>query len=109
MSRGLYSNITYCLLIAFPNSVTRLLSTCSLNTFNKFIANILLQSNFLPDVVTQAVGRELAKTSFLGPFLSVSVFAEDEAKVADKFFSGNPVADKSLNQTLQQELENTRV
>ncbi|PNF25093.1 hypothetical protein B7P43_G02009 [Cryptotermes secundus] len=67
------------------------------------------QSNFLPDVVTQAVGRELAKTSFLGPFLSVSVFAEDEAKVADKFFSGNPVADKSLNQTLQQELENTRI
>ncbi|KAJ9575045.1 hypothetical protein L9F63_007780, partial [Diploptera punctata] len=70
---------------------------------------ITQQPNFLPDVVTQAVGRELAKTSFLGPFLSVSVFAEDEPKVADKFFSGNPLADKSLNQTLQQELENTRV
>lgn len=109
MSRVLYSNITCCLHIAFPNSVTRLISTCSVNAFSKLIENILLQSNFLPDVVTQAVGRELAKTSFLGPFLSVSVFAEDEAKVADKFFSGNPVADKSLNQTLQQELENTRV
>ncbi|XP_066992504.2 ubiquitin conjugation factor E4 B isoform X2 [Anabrus simplex] len=69
---------------------------------------ITQQTQFLPDVVTQAVGRELAKTSFLGPFLSVSVFAEDEPKVAEKFFSGNPLADKSLNQTLQQELENTR-
>jgi ubiquitin conjugation factor E4 B len=52
------------------------------------------------------VGRELARTSYLGPFLSVSVFAEE---VADKFFSGNPAADKSSTQTLQQELENTRV
>jgi ubiquitin conjugation factor E4 B len=80
-----------------------------LDKINELKSNVLLQSNFQPDVVTQAVGRELAKTSFLGPFLSVSVFAEDEPKVADKFFSGNPVADKSLNQTLQQELENTRV
>lgn len=67
------------------------------------------QIQFLPDVVTQAVGRELARTSFLGPFLSVSVFAEDEPKVAEKFFSGNTLADKSLNHTLQQELENTRI
>lgn len=96
-------------LIAFPNSITRPCLPAVWNAFSKLKSNILLQSNFLPDVVTQAVGRELAKTSFLGPFLSVSVFAEDEAKVADKFFSGNPVADKSLNQTLQQELENTRV
>nr|CAD7398434.1 unnamed protein product [Timema poppensis] len=67
------------------------------------------QVQFLPDTVTLAVGRELARTSFLGPFLSVSVFAEDEPKVAEKFFSGNTASDKSLNQTLRQELENTRV
>ncbi|CAG2054698.1 unnamed protein product, partial [Timema podura] len=66
------------------------------------------QVQFLPDTVTLAVGRELARTSFLGPFLSVSVFAEDEPKVAEKFFSGNTASDKSLNQTLRQELENTR-
>lgn len=47
------------------------------------------QVQFLPEVCTQAVGRELARTSYLGPFLSVSVFAEDEPKVAEKFFSGN--------------------
>ena len=66
------------------------------------------QIQFLPDVMTSAVGRELARTSFLGPFLSVSVFAEDQPKVAEKFFSGNPSTDKSMNLTLQQELESIR-
>ncbi|KAK0083631.1 hypothetical protein PV325_008472 [Microctonus aethiopoides] len=66
------------------------------------------QIQFLPDVMTTAVGRELARTSFLGPFLSVSVFAEDQPKVAEKFFSGNPSSDKSINLTLQQELESAR-
>lgn len=66
------------------------------------------QIQFLPKIMTSAAGRELTRTSFLGPFLSVSVFAEDEPKVAEKFFSGNPFTDKSVNVTLQQELENTR-
>lgn len=59
--------------------------------------------------MTGAGGREIARTSFLGPFLSVSVFAEDEPKVADRFFSGNASTDKPLQSTLQQELENSRV
>ncbi|XP_074108795.1 ubiquitination factor E4B [Cotesia typhae] len=66
------------------------------------------QVQFLPDFMTTAVGRELTRTSFLGPFLSVSVFAEDQPKVADKFFSGNAINDKTINLTLQQELESTR-
>lgn len=66
------------------------------------------QIQFLPDVMTSAVGRELARTSYLGPFFSVSVFAEDQPKVAEKFFSGNPSTDKSMNLTLQQELESIR-
>lgn len=67
------------------------------------------QFNFLPETCTPASGRELSKTSYLSPFLSVSVFAEDEPKVPEKFFSGNTISDKSLIQTLQQELENTRL
>ncbi|KAI4456816.1 ubiquitination factor e4 [Holotrichia oblita] len=69
---------------------------------------ITQQVQFQPEICTQANGRELTRTSYLGPFLSVSVFAEDEPKVAEKFFSGNSTSDKSLNQTLQQELENSR-
>lgn len=66
------------------------------------------QVQFLPDIVTTAAGHEIAHTSFLGPFLSISVFAEDEPKVAERFFSGNTIADKSLHTTLQQELDNSR-
>ncbi|XP_076290727.1 ubiquitination factor E4B isoform X2 [Lasioglossum baleicum] len=66
------------------------------------------QAQFLPDIMTQGAGRELTITSFLGPFLSVSVFAEDQPNVAEKFFSGNPLVDKCLNLTLQQELESIR-
>lgn len=67
------------------------------------------QVQFLPETATQSGGRELARASYFGPFLSISVFAEDEPKVAEKFFSGNTLSDKTLNQTLQQELENTRI
>lgn len=63
----------------------------------------------MPDIVTGASGREIARTSFLGPFLNISVFAEDDPKVADRFFSGNASNDKPLQATLQQELENARV
>lgn len=63
---------------------------------------ITQQKQFLPNTCTQANGREITRTSFMGPFLSVSVFAEDEPKVAEKFFSGNAASDKILNHTLQQ-------
>lgn len=69
---------------------------------------ITCQIQFLPVTLTSAAGRELTKTSFFGPFLSVSIFAEEQPKVAEKFFSGNPVTDKSVNLTLQQELESVR-
>ncbi|XP_017783423.1 PREDICTED: ubiquitin conjugation factor E4 B isoform X1 [Nicrophorus vespilloides] len=63
---------------------------------------------FHPELCTNSVGREFVLKSFFGPFLSVSVFAEDEPKVAERFFSGY-ACDKTINLTLQQELENTRV
>ncbi|KAL1117669.1 hypothetical protein AAG570_003984 [Ranatra chinensis] len=78
---------------------------CNVRPICSLITN---QVQFLPDTVTSAVGREIARTSFLGPFLSISVFAEEEPRVADRFFSGNTASDKSLHVTLQQELENTR-
>ncbi|XP_058788728.1 ubiquitin conjugation factor E4 B [Phymastichus coffea] len=68
----------------------------------RLIAN---QAQFLPELITPAPGREIARTSFLGPFLSVSIFAEDHPKVADKFFSGNNSSDKMMVITLQTELE----
>ncbi|CAG9813429.1 unnamed protein product [Phaedon cochleariae] len=69
---------------------------------------IAKQIQFMPTPCTPAQGREITRTSYLGPFLCVSVFAEDEPKVAEKFFSGSSTGDKSLIQVLQAELENAR-
>lgn len=66
------------------------------------------QKQFSREAITSASGRELVKTSFLGPFLSISVFDEDSSKVADKLFTGNPTTDKNINATIQQELESVR-
>lgn len=86
------------------------LRSSPLNHNDRPICNLVpVQVQFLPDIVTAAAGREVAQMSFFGPFLSVSVFAEDDPKVAERFFSGNTIADKSLHTTLQQELENTRI
>ncbi|CAH1405610.1 unnamed protein product [Nezara viridula] len=66
------------------------------------------QVQFLPETVTNAAGKEITRTSFLGPFLRVSVFPEEDPKVAEKLFSGNSSTDKTLYSSLQQELENSR-
>lgn len=68
---------------------------------------IVHQIQFLPDIMTSAAGREIITTSLFGPFLTVSVFAEDEPN-AEKFFSGDPFVDKTMCLTLQQELESIR-
>ncbi|CAH2018717.1 unnamed protein product [Acanthoscelides obtectus] len=65
------------------------------------------QKQFMAKLVLPTPGREIARVSFLGPFLSVSVFAEDEPKLAEKFFSGSS-SDKALVKMLHSELENVR-
>ncbi|XP_014272947.1 ubiquitin conjugation factor E4 B isoform X2 [Halyomorpha halys] len=66
------------------------------------------QVQFLPETVTNAAGKEITRTSFLGPFLRISVFPEEDPKVAEKLFSGHSSTDKTLYTSLQQELENSR-
>lgn len=41
------------------------------------------QINFLPPLCTQIPGREIVKCSYLGPFLSVSFFAEENVRFAE--------------------------
>ncbi|XP_030383559.1 ubiquitin conjugation factor E4 B [Scaptodrosophila lebanonensis] len=41
------------------------------------------QPNFIPPICTKIPGREIVKCSFLGPFLSVSLFAEENVKFAE--------------------------
>ncbi|KAI0243357.1 Ubiquitin conjugation factor E4 B [Lamellibrachia satsuma] len=72
---------------------------------------IVRQSNWLPEPVTQAIGMELEKLSFLGPFFGLSVFAEDNTKVVEKFFSNPQMSTANarlINDTLQQSMQFTR-
>lgn len=64
----------------------------------------------MPEYVTLSGGREISYTSYLGPFLSVSLFAEDDPKVIDRLMIFNTLADKTgLIGTLRQEMQTTRV
>jgi ubiquitin conjugation factor E4 B len=49
--------------------------------------------------------------SLLGPFMAVSVFADENPSVAEKFFAGkqNPTTVRSVAQSLQLDLEFMRV
>ena len=52
------------------------------------IFQVVGQSNWLPESVTPAAGKELEKLSFLGPFLALSAFAEDNVSKIFPYISG---------------------
>lgn len=76
------------------------------------ICNLIVQqSNWLPDSATPGAGKELEKLSFLGPFLALSVFAEDNTKVVEKHFSGHQLTPdnvKLVHSSLQHRLQYLR-
>uniref|UniRef100_A0A4W3HNT2 Ubiquitin conjugation factor E4 B n=1 Tax=Callorhinchus milii TaxID=7868 RepID=A0A4W3HNT2_CALMI len=66
---------------------------------------------FLPDSLSQGTGRELQKLSVLGSFFSLSVFAEDDTRVVEKYFSGPTLTlenTRVVSQSLQHHLESAR-
>uniref|UniRef100_A0A8D8LIT7 Ubiquitin conjugation factor E4 B n=2 Tax=Cacopsylla melanoneura TaxID=428564 RepID=A0A8D8LIT7_9HEMI len=71
------------------------------------VCNVLaVLPQFHPQLNTKAVGREIAVTSYLSPFFSISVFAEDDARVGNHFFSNMAdLANKSIQSTLQNGLQ----
>lgn len=60
-----------------------------------------------PDPVTTVPGREIARVSFLGPFFAVSLFAEENPRVAERLFATGS-GDRSLAFALQREVEVSR-
>ncbi|XP_012681583.2 ubiquitin conjugation factor E4 B isoform X1 [Clupea harengus] len=64
-----------------------------------------------PGPLSPAGGREVQRLSFLGVFFSLSVFAEDDTKVGDKYFSGPAITMENtrvVSQSLQHYLESAR-
>ena len=59
-----------------------------LNCFTNSLFQVVSQSIWLPESVTPAAGKELEKFSFLGPFLALSVFAEDNVSKIFPYISG---------------------
>ncbi|KAL3273001.1 hypothetical protein HHI36_014457 [Cryptolaemus montrouzieri] len=109
--QGLFSSMQNASIVGDEHRtpIQTLLELSELRVTNRPLCSLIVkQPQFITEICTPAPGREVTRTTFLAPFLSVSVFAEDEPKVAEKFFSGNSQSDKTLNQTLQLELENTR-
>lgn len=48
------------------------------------ICNLIAKKkNFYPILTTEFTGREITKTSYLGPFLSISVFSEDNPRILE--------------------------
>ena len=72
---------------------------------------IVQQMNWIPESLTQAAGIELEKLSVLGPFLGLSLFAEDNTRVVEKYFSGHQLTPDNIRltqQSLQHGLEFVR-
>ncbi|XP_018081118.1 ubiquitin conjugation factor E4 B isoform X1 [Xenopus laevis] len=66
---------------------------------------------WLPKPLSPASGRELQRLSFLGSYFSLSVFAEDDNKVVEKYFSGPTITlenTRVVSQSLQHYLESAR-
>uniref|UniRef100_A0A8C0WHL3 Ubiquitin conjugation factor E4 n=1 Tax=Castor canadensis TaxID=51338 RepID=A0A8C0WHL3_CASCN len=63
---------------------------------------------WMPKSLSPGSGRELQRLSYLGAFFSFSVFAEDDAKVVEKYFSGPAITlenSRVVSQSLQHYLE----
>ncbi|XP_067384083.1 ubiquitin conjugation factor E4 B isoform X3 [Channa argus] len=64
-----------------------------------------------PKPLSPGCGREIQRLSYLGAFFSLSVFAEDDIKVGDKYFSGPAITIENtrvVSQSLQHYLESAR-
>lgn len=81
------------------------------NVIRPFCSLMTSHPLWLPPSLTFATGREMQRLTFLGSFFQLSVFAEDDPRVVEAFFSTlsmPPDSVKVLNQNLRQSLENLR-
>lgn len=63
--------------------------------------------NFLPELCTKT-GREISKTSFLAPFISLTVFVDENPNLASSYLRKRSSLDKLLISSLQSDLQHTR-
>lgn len=67
-----------------PINVLKQLVEITISNGVRPISNLVTGlTNFYPKLCTESHGREIAKVSYLGPFLSLSVFSEENPKLAE--------------------------
>lgn len=67
-----------------PINVLKQLLEITINGSTRPICNLIINlPNFSPTLCTESHGREIVKASYLGPFLSLSVFSEENPKLAE--------------------------
>ncbi|CAG2164009.1 unnamed protein product [Oppiella nova] len=59
-------------------------------------------NNWSPEPLSDAIGKEFSRFSYLAPFLRLSVFAEDDIRVVDKFFSSPKTGVDNTKQTISE-------
>ena len=78
----------------------------STNQDRPFCRLMVVMNDWLPETVSDCPGREITATSLLGPLFALSVFAEEDPQVAEKFFADSKTSNKaSFAKQLQSELE----
>ncbi|XP_033763599.1 LOW QUALITY PROTEIN: ubiquitin conjugation factor E4 B-like [Pecten maximus] len=97
----------------YRDPLTVLSELCEVKSGNSrpICSLIVQQPNWIPEALSQASGMELEKLTLLGPFLGLSVFAEDNTKVVEKYFSGHqltPENTRLIHQSLQHGMEYVR-
>lgn len=81
----------------------------SANSSSRPFCNLLTKMRtWFVDPLTEATGREFAKFTYLGPFLSTSLFAEDDPRMSDKLKGTTNETARPIVSSLQQEIELTR-
>uniref|UniRef100_A0A669AX04 Ubiquitin conjugation factor E4 B n=1 Tax=Oreochromis niloticus TaxID=8128 RepID=A0A669AX04_ORENI len=85
---------------------------CSFDSDNfKFPLMVTSLPLWCPKPLSPGCGREIQRLSYLGAFFGLSVFAEDDTKVGDKYFSGPAITMENtrvVSQSLQHYLESAR-
>ena len=96
--------------------ITALSELCQIvsrsNSKNRPVCSAIVQmKEFMAPFISKAKGQEMQFLTYLGPFLNLSVFAEDDEKVVKKYFSSTSLTQESLQfirSTLQEQLANAR-
>ncbi|KAH9413760.1 Ubiquitin conjugation factor E4 B [Dermatophagoides pteronyssinus] len=89
-----------------PLQILNQICNVSVGKSNYPIGELLTQmTNWLPADVSDSKGREFSKFAFMSPFLRLSVFAEDDPKIVEKYYPSKHGHDVVKQTTI--DLQNT--